>query len=115
MTSIKPTDRLRTRDVIAAAKKKEKFGKIIPHLLLAVTSVTVLATFGIIYTLLKETFIFFQEVKITDFIFGTEWAPFSNADQAFGVLPLIARYIKNCRRRTSYRGPFRTCVCDFSQ
>ena len=94
MTSIKPTEKLRTRDVIAAAKKNEKFGKIIPHLLLAVTSVTVLATFGIIYTLLKETFIFFQEVKIADFVFGTEWAPFSNADQAFGVLPLITGTLK---------------------
>lgn len=94
MTSIKPTGKTRTRDVIAAAKKKERFGKFVPYILLAVTSLTVLATFGIVYTLLKETFTFFTHIKISEFVFGTEWAPFSNAAPAFGVLPLMVGTIK---------------------
>lgn len=85
---------MRTRDIIAAAKKKERFGKIVPYILLAVTCLTVLATFGIVYTLLKETITFFTHVKITDFVFGTEWAPFSNSAPAYGVLPLLVGTLK---------------------
>ncbi|WP_124070362.1 phosphate ABC transporter permease subunit PstC [Filibacter tadaridae] len=85
---------MRTRDVIAAAKKRERFGKLVPHILLVVTSLTVLATLGIVYTLLKETFIFFTHINVSDFVFGTEWAPFSNGSPAFGVLPLLIGTLK---------------------
>lgn len=94
MSSIQPSEKARTRDIIAAAKKKERFGKLVPYILLAVTSLTVLATFGIVYTLLKETFTFFTHINISDFVFGTEWAPFSNADPSFGVLPLLIGTLK---------------------
>ncbi|BAQ09094.1 phosphate ABC transporter permease [Bacillus sp. OxB-1] len=94
MTAIQPVEKTRTRDLIAAAKKRETFGKLVPHLLLAVTCVTILATFGIVFTLLKETLTFFGQVKVVDFLFGTEWAPFSNAAPAFGVLPLVVGTLK---------------------
>lgn len=94
MTAIQPVEKTRTRDLIANSKKKETFGKLVPHLLLAVTCITVLATFGIVFTLLKETFTFFGQVKVTDFLFGTEWAPFSNAAPAYGVLPLVVGTLK---------------------
>ncbi len=57
--------------------------------LLLATLVSVLATVGIIYTLLRESYGFFQVVSVWEFIAGTRWAPLFEP-QAFGVLPLIA-------------------------
>ncbi len=45
-------------------------------------------TAGIIVVLSVETFAFFREVSVLEFLTGTEWTPlFSN--QKFGVLPLL--------------------------
>lgn len=58
-------------------------------LLIAATLVSVLTTLGIIVTLIKESFGFFQDVSVWEFITGTRWAPLFEP-QSFGVLPLIA-------------------------
>lgn len=58
-------------------------------LLIAATLISVLTTIGIIVTLIKESFGFFQDVSVWEFITGTKWAPLFEP-QAFGVLPLIA-------------------------
>ena len=50
--------------------------------------VSVGTTAGIIVVLAVETFAFFREVPVLEFLTGTEWTPlFSN--QKFGVLPLL--------------------------
>jgi phosphate transport system permease protein len=46
-------------------------------------------TAGIIVVLAVETFAFFSEVSIVEFLFGTEWTPLF-ASPRFGVLPLVA-------------------------
>ena len=46
-------------------------------------------TVGIIVVLAVETFAFFREVSIVEFLFGTEWTPLF-ANPRFGVLPLVA-------------------------
>jgi phosphate transport system permease protein len=54
--------------------------------LCAVLSVAI--TTAIVISLLAPTISFFREVSITDFLFGTLWAPqFANA--SFGVLPIV--------------------------
>ncbi len=51
--------------------------------------VSVLTTLGILLTLATETFLFFQEVSLWEFISGTEWTPlFANAK--FGIWPLLS-------------------------
>ena len=75
-------------------KQKKIIEKMIPIILLLIASVSVLTTFGIVGTLIVETVIFFKEVKIFDFLFGTEWYPFANTEQQFGILPLIAGTLK---------------------
>ncbi len=45
-------------------------------------------TVGIIVVLAVETFAFFREVSIVEFLFGTEWTPLF-ANPRFGVLPLV--------------------------
>ena len=50
--------------------------------------VSILTTLGIVLVLGIEGALFFKEVAITDFLFGTEWTPlFYN--KSFGVLPLV--------------------------
>jgi len=50
--------------------------------------VSVFTTFAIVFVLFEETWAFFQEVPILDFLTGTEWTPLFTSQQ-FGVLPLL--------------------------
>ena len=49
---------------------------------------TIVITVGIVIALIIPTLEFFAEVPITDFLFGTRWAP-RFAQASFGVIPLI--------------------------
>ncbi|TWI57121.1 phosphate ABC transporter permease subunit PstC [Halalkalibacter nanhaiisediminis] len=62
--------------------------KIMPKVLLAVATISILTTIGILYTLLSETFEFFKRVPIIDFFTGTVLRPLSQNPE-FGVLPLL--------------------------
>lgn len=91
------TDKFSVQELIQKSngkKRKKLIEKTIPILLFLIASVSVLTTFGIVGTLIVETVIFFKEVKVMDFIFGTEWYPFANSEQLFGILPLIVGTLK---------------------
>jgi len=70
------------------------FEKCIPFLLLAAAIVSVLTTFGIVITLLTETFIFFDRVSIVEFLTSKKWYPFSETQGSYGIMPLIAGTLK---------------------
>ena len=70
-------------------KGKKITEKIMPILLLLAALISVVTTLGIVFTLIFETFEFFRRVSIVEFLFGTEWYPFSSGSPSFGVLPLI--------------------------
>src|SRR5690348_2848840 len=62
--------------------------KVIYGLLAACAVVSVATTLAILISLLVPSIEFFGEVPITDFLFGTNWAPtFEPAE--FGVLPIV--------------------------
>ncbi|WP_017186121.1 phosphate ABC transporter permease subunit PstC [Alkalibacillus haloalkaliphilus] len=72
-----------------ATKILSKFKeKLVPMTLFLFAMVSILTTFGIIYTLFSETVEFFKRVPITDFFTGTVLRPLSQNPE-FGVLPLI--------------------------
>ncbi len=56
--------------------------------LLLAALVSVATTVGIVISLFVPAFQFFQEVPITDFLFGTTWSP-TFANPEFGVRPLV--------------------------
>ncbi|MCA9771967.1 MAG: phosphate ABC transporter permease subunit PstC [Myxococcales bacterium] len=58
-------------------------------LLLACALLSVATTLGIIAVLITETFRFFQEVSVIDFLTGTKWTPLFEPRQ-FGILPLLS-------------------------
>ena len=70
-------------------KGKKVIEKMMPIILLITAFISVLTTIGIVFTLIFETFEFFQRVSITDYLFGTEWLPFSGSEPLYGVLPLV--------------------------
>lgn len=80
------------QSMIAASRNKKSkkiIEKLIPIVLFLAAALSVLTTFGIVFTLIFETFEFFTRISITDYIFGTEWLPFSGKEPLYGVLPLI--------------------------
>lgn len=50
--------------------------------------ISVATTLGIIVILAKESFEFFREVSVFDFLFGTQWSPLFEPP-SFGILPLL--------------------------
>lgn len=77
--------------ITASRKKKSKkiIEKLIPIALFLAAAISVLTTFGIVFTLIFETIEFFTRISITDYLFGTEWLPFSGKEPLYGILPLI--------------------------
>src|SRR5680860_1874635 len=57
--------------------------------LLLAALISILTTTGIVISLARETFVFFEEVGVGDFVFGTDWSPIIKP-QSFGVLPLVS-------------------------
>ncbi len=56
--------------------------------LFAAATLSILTTFGIVGVLIQETWLFFQQVSIVEFLTGTRWTPLFVSKQ-FGVLPLV--------------------------
>lgn len=71
--------------------------KVIYFFLISCSSVAILTTVGIVFSVLFEAMRFFGEVPMTDFLFGTTWSPQTaiRSDQvgssgSFGAIPLFA-------------------------
>ena len=62
--------------------------KAIKALLAAAGAFSVAVTIAIVLSLVFPTIDFFREVPVTDFLFGSDWAP-SFANPSFGVRPLV--------------------------
>jgi phosphate transport system permease protein len=62
---------------------------VIKGLLMLAALISVLTTTGIVLSLVEETIVFFGDVGVGDFLFGTDWSP-SIEPASFGVLPLVS-------------------------
>lgn len=65
-----------------------KIEKLVPGILLAIASISILTSIGIVLTLVVDASHFFREVPLSE-IFSTELAPLKAKDPSFGFLPLI--------------------------
>lgn len=63
--------------------------KVIEKALFFSAFITILTTIGIIWVLFSESFSFFKEVSLVDFLTDKEWTPLF-ANKHFGILPLIS-------------------------
>ncbi|WP_410983639.1 phosphate ABC transporter permease subunit PstC [Bacillus cereus] len=69
-------------------KKTQRINRMVPLLLKAIASVSIITTIGIIVTLANETIMFFHEISIYSFFTEKEWLPFFE-EPKFGILPLM--------------------------
>lgn len=72
----------------AQQKKRQQFEKISVGILRAFGIIAMITTFLTIFILFEESLGFFAEVPVTDFLFGTTWAPLISPTH-FGVLPIV--------------------------
>jgi phosphate transport system permease protein len=63
--------------------------KLIEKLLAFSGLITILTTIGIIWVLISESWGFFAEVPLQDFLFDTEWTPLFS-QKRYGILPLLS-------------------------
>ena len=70
---------------------------IVKILLIACSTIAIFTTLGIVLSVLFESIRFFQQIPLTDFLFGLKWSPqmAMRADQAgssgsFGAIPVLA-------------------------
>ena len=80
------TDLRPSRSLDTSARSGERSPKAMVFLVLL--WLTIAITVGILIALIIPTLEFFAEVPITEFLFGTRWAP-RFADASCGVIPLI--------------------------
>ena len=78
-----------TAAVTSLAPQHKRYGeRLAMTALMAAATLSVLVTIGIVLALLSPALDFFREVRLSEFLTGTRWAPrFADAD--FGVLPLV--------------------------
>jgi len=64
------------------------FERFVTVILMACSAAAILATVGIVFSVLFESLRFFSEVPVASFLFGTVWAPTAEPP-SFGILPLL--------------------------
>ncbi len=74
--------------VAAKYRARPAFEAIIMGLLIASSVVAILTTIGIFASVVFESLVFFREINIFSFLFGTHWAP-TGSPPSFGFLPLL--------------------------
>ncbi len=77
-------------------KARNRFERLVSIVLMFCAGIAVLTTIGIVFSVVFETFRFFQRVPPMEFLTGTHWSPQTaiRADQggssgAFGIVPLL--------------------------
>lgn len=74
--------------VLVKKKQRQIKEKAISALLAVCAFFSVFTTLAIVFVLFTEAMGFFDKVAVTDFLFGTKWAPLLSP-RSFGVLPLV--------------------------
>jgi phosphate transport system permease protein len=84
------------RSVSVEFRARNRFERIVSVVLMLCAGCAVLTTIGIVFSVVFETFRFFQKISAAEFLFGTQWSPQTaiRADQggssgAFGIVPLV--------------------------
>ena len=78
------------RDSFQLSKSRKVREQFVRGLTFLCAAISIFTTLGIIYVLVSESWGFFKEVPIWEFLTGTEWSPRESSDPKFGVLPLFA-------------------------
>jgi len=83
--------------------------RLIEGMLFLAALVSVLTTVGILYVLLKESYVFFQHVSIVDFLTDTQWTPLFD-DAHFGIMVLLSGTLTSSMVALSIAIPLGTII-----
>jgi phosphate transport system permease protein len=85
------------RSITRQQRARNRVEKAINFFLVSSSSLAIFTTIGIVLSVLFESIRFFQQIPVTEFLFGLEWSPQTaiRADQVgssgvFGAIPLFA-------------------------
>ena len=70
-------------------RARNQVEKVILGLLIAASSIAVLTTVGIVWSMVSETFDFFTKYPIKDFFFSLTWSPNFRGNSDLGMIPLL--------------------------
>lgn len=70
-------------------RARNRVEKVILALLMISSSIAILTTVGIVWSMVSETFDFFTKYPIQDFFFSLTWSPNFRGGSDLGILPLI--------------------------
>jgi phosphate transport system permease protein len=70
-------------------RARNQVEKVILGLLMAASSIAILTTVGIVWSMVSETFDFFTKYPAKDFFFSLTWSPNFRGGSDLGILPLI--------------------------
>ena len=74
---------------LSGTKSRGAQEKIVGALLWTCGALSLLTTVGIVFVLFQQAFVFFRQVPVAGFLFGTSWTALFKTPQ-YGVLPLVA-------------------------
>jgi phosphate transport system permease protein len=87
---------LALRGIRPSLRARNRVEAVLQVILFGASSIAILTTIGIVLSVLFEAMRFFQQVPVTDFLFGLDWSPQTaiRADQvgssgSFGAVPLF--------------------------
>ena len=84
------------RQVSIPFRARSRFERIVQVILTISAGIAVLTTIGIVASLLGQTLVFFSEIPVMNFLFGTLWSPLSGVHDGVmdpdkvGAIPLFA-------------------------
>ncbi|MGL4238303.1 phosphate ABC transporter permease subunit PstC [Tabrizicola sp.] len=70
-------------------RARNQVEKVILGLLIVASSIAILTTVGIVWSMVSETFEFFTKYPIQDFFFSLTWSPNFRGGSELGIIPLI--------------------------
>ena len=70
-------------------RARNRVEMVVQGLLIAASSIAILTTVGIVYSMLSETIDFFSKYPIQDFFFSLTWSPNFRGDSELGIVPLV--------------------------
>ncbi len=70
-------------------RARNRVEQVVLGLLMAASSIAILTTVGIVWSMVSETFDFFTKYPIQDFFFSLTWSPNFRGGSDLGILPLI--------------------------
>ncbi|MDP2810376.1 MAG: phosphate ABC transporter permease subunit PstC [Rhodocyclaceae bacterium] len=85
---------------------RERF---IEFLLFGAALISVFTTVAIVYVLIKESWVFFETVPLTDFLFDTQWTPLFD-DAHYGIMVLLSGTITSSAVALSVAIPLGTVI-----